>query len=156
MKSPHRTSFALLMGLAALLLALAVAAIAAGTSYGKPLDLNGPARAVEGTVVDVRSPDRQDPAPVERSLPAIKATDAISPDAADAGAPGRQPVGIAARVHRPAVDSPAGDDGLEWWSAAAGAGAMIAIGLAGLTVFLAASRRRGAPGANSTSVATGH
>jgi hypothetical protein len=58
-------------------------------------------------------------------------------------------------VYRPSADNP-GDDGLEWWSAAAGAGAMIAIGFAGLTAFLAASRRRGAPGPNPTSVVTGH
>jgi len=154
MESPHRTTTALLIGLAVVLATLAVTAIAAGTSYGKPPDLNGEARAVEGSVLDNRSPDRQDPAPEPASETAAS-KGAISPDAADPAAPGRSPVDTGVSVPRPSADTP-GDDGLEWWSAAAGAGAMIAIGIAGLTAFLAASRRRGAPGTNPTSVATGH
>jgi len=155
MESPHRTTTALLIGLAVVLATLAVTAIAAGTSYGKPPDLNGEARAVEGSVLDNRSPDRQDPAPEPASEPPTAKAGAISPDAADPAAPGRAPVVTGIRVHRPSADDP-GDDGLEWWSAAAGAGAMIAIGIAGLTTVLVASRRRGAPGTNPTSVATGH
>ena len=143
MESPHRTTTALLIGLAVVLATLAVTALAAGTSYGKPPDLNS------------RSPDRQDPAPEPAREPAAGKGDAISPYAADAAAPGRAPVVTSVRVYRPSADNP-GDDGLEWWSAAAGAGAMIAIGFAGLTAFLAASRRRGAPGTNPTSVVTGH
>lgn len=155
MESPHRTTTALLIGLAVVLATLAVTAIAAGTSYGKPPDLNGEARAVEGSVLDSRSPDRQDPAPEPASEPAPAKSGAISPDAADPAAPGRTPVDSGVPVHRPSADNP-GDDGLEWWSAAAGAGAMIAIGFAGLTAFFTASRRRGAPGTNPTSVVTGH
>jgi hypothetical protein len=155
MESPHRTTLAWLVGLAALLAALAAMAIAAGGTYAKPPDLNGEARAVDGSVVDVRSPDRQSPAPQQAPERPAAARDAISPDAADVASPGRTPVSTGVRAGRPSVDGSA-DDGLEWWSAAAGAGAIIAIGLAGLTAFAVTSRRRGAPGANPTTVATGH
>lgn len=160
MQSYHRKTVAAVTGLATLVAALAIAALTAGPGLAKPPDLNGEARAVEGSVIDLRSPDRQVPAPEPAAQPPASprdsAGDAISPDAADPSSPGRTPVGTGVRsIRRPTVVDPS-DDGLAWWSAVAGAGAMMAIALAGLTGYLAVSRRRGAPGAKPTTVAAGH
>jgi hypothetical protein len=160
MQSYQRMTVAAMTGLAGLVAALAIAALTAGPGFAKPPDLNGPARAVEGSVTDLRSPDRQVPAPEPAAQPPARpddsAGDAISPDAADASSPGRTPVGSGERTERrPTVVDPS-DDGLDWWSAVAGAGAMIAIALAGLTGYLAVTRRRGASGATPTTVAAGH
>jgi hypothetical protein len=160
MQSDQRKTFAAIAGLATLVATLAIAALAAGPGYAKQPDLNGPARAVEGSTIDLRSPDRQAPAPEPAAQPPARphdpAGDRISPDAADPASPGRTPVGTSVRnIHRPSVVDPS-DDGLDWWSAVAGAGAMITITLAGLTGYLAVTRRRGATGAQPTTVAAGH
>ena len=160
MQSDQRKMIGAIGGLATLVAALAIAALTASPGFAKPPDLNGPARAVEGSVVDLRSPDRQAPAPEPEAQPPARpvdsAGDRISPDAADPASPGRTPVGTGVRnIHRPTVVDPS-DDGLDWWSAVAGAGAMIAIALAGLTGYLAVTHRRGATGANPTTVAAGH
>jgi hypothetical protein len=158
---------------AALAAALATGAVVAPAATAKPPDLNGPAPAVAGLGQDYRSPDRQD-----GRDPAASGVvqDLRSPDRQSDSDPGAQPygrgtpfTGSAASTDGSNLDrgvaggrlssplSPASSsDGFEWGSAAAGAGAMLAICLAGLGGWLAVSRRRGAVGAGPTTVAAGH
>src|SRR3954452_17907573 len=97
MQSDQRKMVGAIGGLATLVAALAIAALTAGPGFAKPPDLNGPARAVEGSVTDLRSPDRQaparEPAAQPPASPDDSASDRISPDAADPASPGRTPVG---------------------------------------------------------------
>jgi hypothetical protein len=139
----------LVTGLAALLAALALAVIAASPSYAKT-DLNPqplpPATTQAG--LDLRAPDRQAPAPGPQR-------GAVS----DLRAPDRQAPAPESVSHRSPLQQPSvsGDsDGLELWSAAAGAGMMVALGLAGLTGYALMIRRRGTVGTSSTTVAAGH
>jgi hypothetical protein len=136
-------------GLAALLAALALAVIAASPSYAKT-DLNPQPPATVQSGLDLRAPDRQAPAPADET-----GTDLRTPDR-QAPAPEPQPAPVS---HRSPLQQPSvsGDsDGLELWSAAAGAGMMMALGLTGLMAYALTIRRRGAVGTSSTTVAAGH
>jgi hypothetical protein len=141
---------------AALAAALAAGAVVAPAGIAKPPDLNGPAPATAGSVQtqDLRTPDRRDnrdpgskPYTGPSTAPfsgSASTTDSINLDRRTAVAPSTP------------SHSPSSSDGFEWGSAAAGAGAVLAIVLAGLGGKLAISRRRGAPGAKPTTVAAGH
>jgi hypothetical protein len=185
----HRKNVTFIAGLAGLVVALAMVAIAASPSYAKPPDLNGPARAVEGSVADLRSPDQQAPGPQATSSD-LRAPDQQSPgsstkhvvasgsastmdyvaldkairaqDAANAKVaspkvlPGpptwpQHPASLPVS-HTGSPDS----GGIEMWSAAAGAGAMLMIVLAGLTAYVTTTRRRGGAIPSPTTVAAGH
>ena len=136
----------LVTGLAALLAALAIAVIAATPGYAKT-DLNPqplpPATTQAG--LDYRAPDRQAPAPEPKQTPV---TDVRAPDRQ---APAPEPQH---RAPSPSVSTDS--DGLELWSAAAGAGMMLSLGLTGLMAYALTIRRRGAVGTSSTTVAAGH
>jgi hypothetical protein len=119
------------------------------------------------TVVDLRSPDRQsdsDPGaqPYSRGTTpftgSASTTDGGNLDRRSLAGPPTWPAYPTPLVpNSPTnVSSGSSSDGFEWGSAAAGAGAMLAIALAGLGGWLAVSRRRGAPGAKPTTVAAGH
>ena len=137
----------LVTGLAVLLAALALAVITATPGYAKA-DLNPqplpPATTQAG--LDLRAPDRQAPAPEPQ-----QGTDLRAPDRQ---APGSAPVSHRSPVQQPSVSGDS--DGLELWSAAAGAGMMVALGLGGLMAYAVVIRRRGALGTDSTTVAAGH
>jgi hypothetical protein len=177
MSQPHRIT-------AALAAALAVGAVVAPAGVAKPPDLNGPPPAVaglsqdlrsadrqddrdpgvSGAVVDLRSPDRQsdsDPG----AQPYSRGSTAFSGSASSTDATNLDRRVLAGPPTWPAYPTPlvpassnvsSSSDGFEWGSAAAGAGTMLAIGLASLGGWLAVSRRRGAPGAKPTTVAAGH
>lgn len=151
---------------AALAAALAAGAVVAPAGVAKPPDLNGPAPAVAGSVQDLRSADRQDdrdPGSQPYSRPSTPftgsaaTTDGANLDRRTTAGPPTWPAHPKPLVPASSanVSSGSSSDGLEWGSAAAGAGAMLAIGLAGLGGWLAISRRRGT-GANPTTVAAGH
>jgi hypothetical protein len=154
---------------AALAAALAVGAVAAPAGVAKPPDLNGPAPAVAGLGQDLRSPDRQDgrdPGAQAYSRGSTSFTGSaattdggnLNLDRGTAARPPTWPADPKPLVpNSPSnVSSGSGSDGFEWGSAAAGAGAVLAIGLASMGGWLAVSRRRGAPGAKPTTVAAGH
>jgi hypothetical protein len=151
----------------------------------KPPDLNGPTAAsfkgaenvgtgyalgaVAGSVQDLRSADRQDGrdpgtrAYSRGSMP-FTGSAATVDSASTARAQDLRHLRAGADItQKPPVPgsssnvrSGSSSDGFEWGSAAAGAGVMLVIGLAGLGGWLAVSRRRGATGANATTVAAGH
>jgi hypothetical protein len=147
----------LVTGLAALLAALAIAVIAATPGYAKT-DLNPqplpPATTQAG--LDLRAPDRQAPAPEPQQREfsgSASTTDTLGPE--DVGIKnGPAIVAVSHRAPSPSVSTDS--DGLELWSAAAGAGLMLTLGLAGLMTYALTIRRRGAVGTSSTTVAAGH
>jgi hypothetical protein len=146
----NRLTFNLVAGLAVLTAALALAVIAASPGYAKA-DLYPQVPATQA-VVDLRAPDRQAPAP-EPSHAAFSGsattTDNLGPeDSSRINGP------VSVPASQPSVSSHS--DGLELWSAAAGAGAMLTLGLAGLMAYALTIRRRGAGGTSSTTVAAGH
>jgi hypothetical protein len=145
----------LVTGLAALLAALAIAVIAASPGYAKT-DLNPqplpPATTQAG--LDLRAPDRQTPAPEPQHREfsgSASTTDTLGPE--DGGVK-NGPAIVAVSHPEPSVSTDS--DGLELWSAAAGAGMMFTLGLAGLMAYALTIRRRGAVGTSSTTVAAGH
>jgi len=135
----------LVTGLAALLAALAIAVIAASPGYAKT-DLN-PQPLPPAT-------DRQAPAPEPQNREfsgSASTTDTLGPE--DGGVK-NGPAIVAVSHPEPSVSTDS--DGLELWSAAAGAGMMFTLGLAGLMTYALTIRRRGAVGTSSTTVAAGH
>jgi hypothetical protein len=146
-------------GLAALLAALALAVIAASPSYAKT-DLNPqplpPATTQAG--LDLRAPDRQAPAPEPQHRAfsgSASTTDTLGPeDGGFKNGPATVPAPQRGPVQQPSVSG--NSDGLELWSAAAGAGMMFTLGLAGLMAYALTIRRREAVGTSSTTVAAGH
>ena len=146
----NRLTFNLVAGLAVLTAALAMAVIAASPGYAKP-DLNPQVPATQA-VADLRAPDRQSPPP-EPARAAFSGlamtTDGLGPeDSSRTNGP------VSLPASQPSVSS--NSDGLELWSAAAGAVAMLTLGLAGLMAYALTIRRRGLGGTSSTTVATGH
>jgi hypothetical protein len=141
---------------AALAAALATGAVVAPAGWAKPPDLNGPLPPSAGLSHDLRAPDQRDdrgPGNKPYTAPSTKPfSGSVSTSDGGAGATGQQ---LSTSASSPAV-SGSSSDGFEWGSAAAGAGAALAIVLAGLGGRLAISRRRGAPGAKPTTVAAGH
>jgi MYXO-CTERM domain-containing protein len=160
----QRISLTLVTGLAALVAALALAAIAATPGYAKP-DPQDPSTTIKASVldgstpVDARSPDRQAPAPEPPVFTgSASTTDTLGPED---GAPSTKPV-VTKPVAQtgpptwpehptslPAPVSVSSDsDGLEFSSAAAGAGAVLMVGLLGLIGYAAVIRRRPVPAAH--------
>jgi hypothetical protein len=147
----------LVAGLATLLAALAMAVIAASPSYAKT-DLNPQPPATVQSGLDYRAPDRQAPAPEPQHRAfsgSASTTDTLGPeDGGFKNGPATVPAPQRAPVQQPSVSGDS--DGLELWSAAAGAGMMMALGLTGLMAYALTIRRRGAVGTSSTTVAAGH
>jgi hypothetical protein len=166
----QRLSVTLLMGLATLVAALAMAAMAATPGYSMPADAAGQVQQSRTAVTDVRSPDRQAPAPEpavtdvrspDRQAPApepakvafsgsASTTDTLGPE--DGVAPTRaavvqpgQPTWPENPSSLPAPASlsvSADSDGLELGSAALGAAGILGLGLLGLVAYAAVLRRR--------------
>jgi hypothetical protein len=166
----QRISLMLVTGLAALVAALAAAAMAATPGYAMPADAGGQTPTQRSSVADVRSPDRQAPAPEpatdvrspDRQAPApepakvafsgsASTTDMLGPED---GTPSAKPAAKAPVVQAaptwpstptslPAPVSVSSDsDGLEIGSAAVGAAGMMTLGLLGLMAYASVIRRR--------------
>jgi len=150
----QRISLMLVTGLAALVAALAAAAMAATPGYAMPADAGGQTPAHRSSVADVRSPDRQAPAPEPAKVAftgSASTTDTLGPED---GAPATKPAAKAPVVQSaptwpssptslPARVSVSSDsDGFEIGSAAVGAAGMMALGLLGLMAYASVIRRR--------------
>lgn len=150
----QRISLMLVTGLAALVAALAVAAMAATPGYAVPADAGGQTPTQRSSVADVRSPDRQAPAPEPAKVAftgSASTTDTLGPED---GTPAAKPAAKAPVVQAaptwpstptslPAPVSVSSDsDGFEIGSAAVGAAGMLTLGLLGLMAYASVIRRR--------------
>ena len=150
----QRISLMLVTGLAALVAALAAAAMAATPGYAMPADAGGQTPAHRSSVADVRSPDRQAPAPEPAKVAftgSASTTDTLGPED---GTPAAKPAAKAPVVQAaptwpstptslPAPVSVSSDsDGFEIGSAAVGAAGMLTVGLLGLMAYASVIRRR--------------
>lgn len=150
----QRISLMLVTGLAALVAALAAAAMAATPGYAVPADAGGQTPTQRSSVADVRSPDRQAPAPEPAKVAfsgSASTTDTLGPED---GTPAAKPAAKAPVVQAaptwpstptslPAPVSVSSDsDGFEIGSAAVGAAGMLTLGLLGLMAYASVIRRR--------------
>ena len=150
----QRISLMLVTGLAALVAALAAAAMAATPGYAMPADAGGQTPTQRSSVADVRSPDRQAPAPEPAKVAftgSASTTDTLGPED---GTPAAKPAAKAPAVQPaptwpstptslPAPVSVSSDsDGFEIGSAAVGAAGMMTLGLLGLMAYASVIRRR--------------
>jgi hypothetical protein len=162
----QRISLMLVTGLAALVAALAAAAMAATPGYAMPADAGGQTPTQRSSVADVRSPDRQAPAPEpatdvrspDRQAPALEpakvafsgsasTTDTLGPEdgtpAAKAPVVQAAPTWPSTPTSLPAPVSVSSDsDGFEIGSAAVGAAGILTLGLLGLMAYASVIRRR--------------
>jgi hypothetical protein len=149
----QRISLTLVTALATLVAALAAAAIAATPGYAMPADAGGQVAPVRSAVADVRSPDRQAPAPEPAGAKVVftgsaSTTDALGPEdgvskpvtqLAENGPPTwpQSPTSLPSPV-----SASSDSDGFELGSAAVGGAGVLAIGLLGLMAYAMTTRRR--------------